>query len=131
MVLQIVFYELVLRGFIPLCTEKCLCFLTCCFMLLLSKVDFSFSVEDGFTSSTTWSEISEHDVSILSQFALPNLNFVLGLQNVYCGFISASVTTIAWSEIPGAYAIDLINDGFVLNTKSSKFSSLVGSLCIC
>ena len=88
-------------------------------MLLLSKVDFSFSVEDGLTSSMTWSEISEHDVSILSQFALPNLNFVLGLQNVYCGFISAFVTTIAWSEIPGAFAMNLINDGFVLNTKAS------------
>ena len=66
-----------------------------------------------------------------SQFAFPNLKIFLGLLNVYCGFISASVTTIAWSEIPGAFAVDLINDGFVVNTKSNRLSSLVGSLCIC
>ena len=50
---------------------------------------------------------------------------------MYGGFISASVTTIAWSEIPGAFAVYLINDGFVVNSKSNGFSSLVGSLCIC
>ena len=66
-----------------------------------------------------------------SQFAFPNLKIFLGLLNVYCGFISTSVTTIAWSEIPGALAVDLINDGFVVNTKSNRLSSLVGSLCIC
>ena len=38
---------------------------------------------------------------------------------------------MAWSEIPGALAVDLINDGFVVNTKSYRLFSLVGSLCIC
>ena len=85
-------------------------------------------VEDDFTCSMTWSEISEHDFFISSQFALPNLKIFLGLRNVYCGLISASVTIIAWSEIPGAFAGDLINDVFVVNIKSNRFSSLVGSL---
>ena len=88
-------------------------------------------IEDDFTRSMTWSELSEHDFFISSQFALPNLKIFLGLQNVYCGLISASVTTIAWSEIPGAFAVDLIKDVFVVNTKSKRFSSLAGSLCIC
>ena len=83
-------------------------------------------VEDDFTCSMTCFEISEHDFLISCQFAFPNLKSFLGLQNVYCGFISASVTTIAWSEIPGAFAVDLISDGFVVNTRSNKFSSRVG-----
>ena len=77
-------------------------------------------IEDDFACSTTLSEISEHDFLISSQFAFPNLIFFLGLLNVYCGFISASMTTITWSEIPGAFAVDLINDGFVVNTKSNR-----------
>ena len=88
-------------------------------------------VEDDFACSITWSEISEHDFLISSKFAFPNLKIFLGLLNVYCGFISASVTTIAWSEIPDVFAVDLINDGLVVNTKSNRLSSLVGSLCIC
>ena len=48
---------------------------------------------------------------------------------MYYGFISPSVV-IAWSEIPGTFAVDLINDGFVVNTKFNRLSCLVGSLCI-
>ena len=40
--------------------------------------------------------------------------------------MSESVTTISWSEIPGAFAVDLIRDGFFVNTMSRKFSSRVG-----
>ena len=34
--------------------------------------------------------------------------------------------TISRSEIPGALAVDLIKDGFVVNIRSSSFSSRIG-----
>ena len=40
--------------------------------------------------------------------------------------MSESVITILWSEILGALAVGLIKDEFVVNTRSSRFSSRVG-----
>ena len=40
--------------------------------------------------------------------------------------MSESVITISWSETPGAFVIDLINDEFVVKSRSSKLSSRVG-----
>ena len=39
--------------------------------------------------------------------------------------------TISWSDIPGTLVVDLTKVGFVTNTRSKRFSSLVGRLCIC
>ena len=38
--------------------------------------------------------------------------------------------TISWSEIPGAFPVDLISDGLFVNTRSNMFPSLVGLSCI-
>ena len=39
--------------------------------------------------------------------------------------------TISWSDIPGTLIDVLTKVGFVTNTRSKRFSSLVGRLCIC
>jgi hypothetical protein len=44
---------------------------------------------------------------------------------------SKSAFTISWSDIPGTLVDDLTKVGFVTNTRSKRFSSLVGRLCIC
>ena len=38
--------------------------------------------------------------------------------------------TVSWSEIPGAFPVDLISDGLFVNTRSNMFPSLVGLSCI-
>jgi hypothetical protein len=44
---------------------------------------------------------------------------------------SKSVITISWSDIPSTLVDDLTKVGLVTNTRSKRFSSLVGWLCIC
>jgi hypothetical protein len=60
-----------------------------------------------------------------------SLNVVSNKKNIILtGDFNWSVTTISWSDIPGALFDDFMSDEFVLSTISSRLLPLVGCSCV-
>ena len=83
-----------------------------------------------FTAQLIISESWSISLKILSQLALEKMKYFLGFCLMNCGRISMSVTTMAWSLIPGTDVEVFTKEGLFVNTRSSILVSLVGWLWI-